>query len=772
LYGNVLSVRSRFGARHGAALLMGLALAACGKDVPTGNQPGTGPVAASIVIRDGDLQSGPAGSALSEPLQVTAKDASNAPVAGAQVHFRVGRGASTGTTISDTVVVSGFDGTARVFVTLGSAVDTSTVDAFVTGSGAGPTAVTFRVVATPPPQLVSVTPTTFAAGDTVTLRGTNFNTTPAGNTVVFGSARGRIVGGSGDSVLTVVVPPCVAAGAVLARVFVGSAPTNTVSATYSAGGSLLDLARYEGITVSGADLGNCLRLLGAGAQYLLVPQSATSSDGAKRVDYVLGASVAGTTTDVVPPAPDVVPWPVGRPVAEPGTPGTLQQRLDAMLRGREHDLVLEHRGALRPSADVARSDAPPAPPALGSPRSFSVLSSLDATAFTTTQARLRFAGQHILIYVDTEGLSGAFTDAELDAFGRTFDRDLYEVDVTAFGSESDIDGNGRVIVLLSPKINALTDRGICSSQGFITGFFFGGDLLPGSKGSNKGEIFYALVPDENASKSCAHSKPQVERLIPSTFIHEFQHMISFNQHVLVRDGSEEALWLNEGLSHVAEELGSKLYESRYPAPSGRSSADQLFPDSSQGFISGDMTNAYRFLSTLPNHSAVALQGNASLEERGGAWLFLRWLGDHKGEGIYGRLVQTASTGTQNVEDKAGESFASLFGDFATAAYTDSLPGVPRSAIPLRLRFTSRSFRQIFQRFFDTNTSGVDQPFPITPMALQPGVNATGSVLQGSMDYYTLQTPASPGSVAIRFGRPDGSAFAATDIVQIGVFRLK
>jgi len=750
---------------------MALALAACGKDVPTGNQPGGGPVAASIVIRDGDLQRAPAGSALAQPLQVTAKDVSNAPVAGATVHFRVGRGASTGTTISDTVVVSGFDGTARVFVTLGSAVDTSTVDAFITGSGAGPTTVTFRVVATPPPQLASVTPTTFSAGDTVTLRGKNFNTTPAGNTVLFGSARGRIVSGSGDSVLTVVVPPCVAAGAVLARVFVGSAPTNTVPATYTAAGSLLTLAQYEGITVSGTDLGNCLRLLGAGAQYLLIPQSAASSDGVKRVDYTLAASAAGTTADVLPAAPGVVPWPVGRSMVTAGTQGTLQQRLDATLRRREQALVMEHRGAPRPSLDVARSDVP-APPALGSPRSFSVLSSLDATTFATTQARLRFAGQHILIYVDTDQPTGAFTDPELSAFGETFERDLYPVDVTAFGSESDIDGNGRVIVLLSPKINALTDRSICSTQGFITGFFFGGDLLPASKGSNKGEIFYALVPDESASKSCAHSKASVERLIPSTFIHEFQHMISFNQHVLVRDGSEESLWLNEGLSHIAEELASKLYENRYPSPSGRSNPQQLFPDSSQGFITGDMTNAYRFLSTLPDHSVIALTGSASLEERGGAWHFLRWLGDQKGEAIYGRLVQTASTGTQNVEDKAGESFAGLFGDFATAAYTDSLPGVPKSAIPLRLRFTSRTFRKIFQRFFDTNAPGVTQPFPITPKALVPGVNATGSVLQGSMDYYTVQTPTAPGSVAIRFSRPDGSAFAATDIVQIGVFRLK
>jgi hypothetical protein len=38
---------------------------------------------------------------------------------------------------------------------------------------------------------------------------------------------------------------------------------------------------------------------------------------------------------------------------------------------------------------------------------------------------------------------------------------------------------------------------------------------------------------------------EVQAFVPITFIHEFQHMISFNQHVLVRGGDGEVLWLNE-----------------------------------------------------------------------------------------------------------------------------------------------------------------------------------------------------------------------------------
>src|SRR2546427_8348057 len=48
-------------------------------------------------------------------------------------------------------------------------------------------------------------------------------------------------------------------------------------------------------------------------------------------------------------------------------------------------------------------------------------------------------------------------------------------------------------------------------------------------------------------------------LFRSTFIHEFQHMISFGQHYLGRAGAPEVLWLNEGLSHYAEEMGGRKY---------------------------------------------------------------------------------------------------------------------------------------------------------------------------------------------------------------------
>ena len=85
--------------------------------------------------------------------------------------------------------------------------------------------------------------------------------------------------------------------------------------------------------------------------------------------------------------------------------------------------------------------------------------------------------------------------------------------------------------------------------------------------------------------------------MPATFVHEFQHMISFGQHVLARGGASESLWLNEGLSHIAEELAGKYFEAKFPPPSGRTDVNQLFPDSAQGYLTPNMRNAQRFLRT-------------------------------------------------------------------------------------------------------------------------------------------------------------------------------
>jgi len=372
--------------------------------------------------------------------------------------------------------------------------------------------------------------------------------------------------------------------------------------------------------------------------------------------------------------------------------------------------------------------------------------------------------------VDTAA-STAYSDAQLEQLGQLFDNDLYRTDVDAFGAESDIDGNGKVLVFMTPRVNALVPAGDCAGKGFVTGFFYGRDLLPSLSNSNAGEIFFSLVPDPGGQYSCSHAALDVMRLVPGTFVHEFQHMISFFQHVVARAGESEEHWINEGLSHIAEELVSRLFEQRYPAPLGRSTPTQLFPDSASAFISPQMLNTYIYLNNTPNHSVTTFIGSGSIEERGAAWLFLRWLGDQKGEPIFQRLVQTSLTGVANIEARAGEPFARLFGDFSIAVYADSIPFLPRGVVAPRYRFLSRNIRQLMAR--QATISGFPNQFPLVPVFVPFAGYAEGPIIPGTMVYGVLgPLGLGQGPVVLDFFRTNGVPFARAEGAQLAVLRIR
>ena len=307
------------------------------------------------------------------------------------------------------------------------------------------------------------------------------------------------------------------------------------------------------------------------------------------------------------------------------------------------------------------------------------------------------------------------------------------------------------------------------------GFFTGYDLASTSTDSNQGEVFYTVAPDPAGASSCTHTVADIEFAVPATFLHEVQHLINFSQHVIVHNASEpEEGWLDEGLSRVAEELGSRYYEAKFPPPTGRTNTLQLFPDSSQGFIGGVLTNSYAFL-LKPDTATVTLHTDADggLAWRGSVWLLVRWLGDLKGEDIYKRLEATGLTGTANIEAAAGESFQGLFADFGIALYTDSIPGVARSSIPQRDRFVTRNLRQMYAALFRAAGPSADVPraFPIVTQTIPANQAVRASILPGTVAYYRVDTPAGSGPVQVRFATPAGAALEASLRPQVAIFRL-
>jgi hypothetical protein len=299
----------------------------------------------------------------------------------------------------------------------------------------------------------------------------------------------------------------------------------------------------------------------------------------------------------------------------------------------------------------------------------------------------------------------------------------------------------------------------------ILGYFFGVDLLPPSAdnpGSNAAEIFYGLVPDP-ANPSCDISLDFARSRLPATFIHEFQHMISFNQHVLVRGGFSEDIWLNEGLSHLAEELAGRQVPSTECPASGSCVHD---------FINGDLENAFEYLSLPEDHFLIEPGGSSvELAERGANWLFVRWLVDHfaadsvLGTDLTRRLVETRLLGATNVEAQVGASFSVLVPEWQLTNYLDDLPGFAQPAA--RLRYKTWNFR--------TAADSVGKPsYPLVPdLTDGSGYNHTGVLRAGSGRHVLVAQPGSGPAVDLRLTGPSADEPVSTTVdPRIGLVRIR
>ncbi len=577
--------------------------------------------------------------------------------------------------------------------------------------------------------------------------------------------------------------------AVLATFFVaagcsgdsGGSTTTPPDKTACGTGGTVQLAVLQAATVD-CSVGTTVTLQGAGASYIVVPQLATYGEANRATPYALSADGASTSaresesTGIVPANLSAARFSVDAAALDGSPkPGARQRSFDAALRATSRTAPRSawSGAGVQTQGAVASARKSGQTPPLGSVRGFSVLASNDphVSAFKDVAAKLAYAGDNILIYTDTSGASTGFTQAQMNDFGYLFDQVLYNLDVTTFGAVSDIDQNGRMLVLLSPVVNALSPAAQCNNAGYVAGFFNPFDISSKTANSNQGEVFYGLVPDPTGKFSCSHTVSSVGTTLPGVFLHEMQHMISFSQHTVVHSGSQEEGWLDEGLSLIAEELGSKYYEDKFPAPTGRSNPGLLFPDSAALFILGDIVNSYAYLLNPDVYAlTLAVSGDVGLESRGGDWLLLRYLGDQQGSDFYKRLDSNTTVGIANVESVTGRKFQSLFGDFSLALYADSIQGVARSSVPSANRFSSRILRQMYQSLYNgSSSSDVPRAFPLLLKTLTSKA-ASATLNPGAMGFYRLTT-GSGATTTITFSTISGGRMPASLRPQLTIFRL-
>lgn len=479
-----------------------------------------------------------------------------------------------------------------------------------------------------------------------------------------------------------------------------------------------------------------------GAEYLLVGQFATANPTVSSSVRLGGA--ASVATHVAP-------------LTQLAAGGDPASRFHRELRVREAEFAV---GAQRLPASVraAPRSGAAVPPTVGSTRTFRVCANLDCDSLVNVVATAQVVGTHLAIYVDNAAPANGFSTADLQQLGNQFDADLYSISVNAFGSESDVDANGVVVVLLTPRVNRLVTSPQCSTS-FVTGYFYGADLAPGVRQNyNNGEVFYGMVPDPNGTVSCSYSVSFTKRILQTTFVHEFQHMISFNQHVLVRNSLTEVLWLNEGLSHLAEELAGLYY-------------DSLGVDSNATrFLIGNLYDAFVYLREPHRHALVTEEPPGSLQERGAAWLFTRFIVDQGSATTTRQLVQTALTGADNVEAALGAGFENLLARWAFALWVTDLPGF--NAAPTR-RYDFWRFRTTFASLNQQDPQDFPVPFPLTPASGQGSQAAVSATVTAGSGVYlrVTQAPGGP-AFAMSFRNASGAALPAGSGAQLAVIRIR
>jgi hypothetical protein len=80
-----------------------------------------------------------------------------------------------------------------------------------------------------------------------------------------------------------------------------------------------------------------------------------------------------------------------------------------------------------------------------------------------------------IVVADASNPASGYTDADYASIASTFDNLVDPTDTKAFGSPTDIDGNGHVVLFFTRAVNELTPA---SSTSYVAGFFYARDLFP------------------------------------------------------------------------------------------------------------------------------------------------------------------------------------------------------------------------------------------------------------------------------------------------------
>lgn len=544
-------------------------------------------------------------------------------------------------------------------------------------------------------------------------------------------------------------------------------PANSI--TLSAGASTLASNGQEVVLNGGS----------AGGEYLLVVTD-TSTAGTGKSAFQLTATSVTTPGAVSPPATSRIP--TANPVFETTPPHapTLDiafgARLNERYRGRFNAKLGGARTAMRAVRSVVlgpdgrRMSTSSGPlPQVGDIVTYNIGDDACDT-IVNHGTRIVAVGTQAIVAVDTLDPPGGFTSADYQRFAATFDTLVYPLDVANFGAPTDIDQNGHVVLLFTRAVNALTPR---NSESYVGGFFFSRDLFPkvatpaleSCPGSNQAEMFYLLSPDPTGVvNGNVRTAGFVDSLTTAIIGHEFQHLINASRRIFVNNASDfEDVWLNEGLSHIAEELLFYRQAGLGPRQNLTSAALRSSNTARTAFNMDQSSNAARYREYLLAPAANSpIRDDDSLATRGATWDFLRYEADRKLRGggqdatVFQALVNSTTSGVTNLRGVFGADIGGMIRDWSVSHYTDDVtPGASAD-----LSQPSWNWHEIYPVL---QGGGSGYPLPTLPLTT---TGATGTVIPGASAYYRFAVPANGSAKITVSGGTSAAGLPTGTIVRI------
>lgn len=342
-------------------------------------------------------------------------------------------------------------------------------------------------------------------------------------------------------------------------------------------------------------------------------------------------------------------------------------------------------------------------------------------------AHLLGENDYLAIYQDsiqrrTDPVSSTSVARMLDYY----ERYGHQVTQQYFGGVSDINGDERIVVFVSPTVSSEFAAFVWSGD-----YFDEGDC----RASNEMEIIYFSFDQIRAMEA-----PEGERSFQalSTLVHEAKHVSSlFNRLAATnRTGSDEfhPSWVEEGTAEIAGEMSSRLAWADSGGPPVTSPVTgQHFQNT--GFTSANWGVALRlarlvwYLSSQPNAITVTPVGaDPGHNIRGGSWHFHRWIGDAYadaadqalGDAAFFRAQNDSLTepGHRGIETVLANDFPTLLGEYTDAV---ALHGTGEGAAARP--FALYDFTTAAEIFTDPDPPGIF-PWPVTSDAVtgEPSVS--------------------------------------------------